>query len=307
MALRLLQSAGNGLSKNVAAAAKTALERAGVKVDLVSLDKADSIESVANEKNLLAAPLAFEHQLALANYFGLHTKVINSAAARKFRGKDNQDINIIAVLSLLHRLQATSSKINSANILGSSSFADAGRRAQALRGDVSNTLRKTVELGLKIASEQKAEAVPVTVVTKPQTKSRATDDKQLFELAEQVQERNQTKQGYDKVALSEKPTGYVYNQLLVYPEKLGVLLVPPEEFSTTIGDIVLGVSGGKGVTPVQYVGDNVTVFTAATSTSGNPTALLLSAADLLEKQGQTDAANKVRSEAGKAPAAAGKA
>jgi isocitrate/isopropylmalate dehydrogenase len=307
MALRLLESAGNGLSTRIAAAAKTALERAGVKVELVSLDKTNAFEKLSNDKNLLAAPLSFEHQLALANYFGLHSKVINTAASRSFRSKGNQDINIIAVLSLLHRLQATSSKLNSASILSNSSFADAGKRAKALRTDVSSTLRKTAELGLKIASEQKAEAVPVTVVTKPLTKSRATDDKLLFELTEEVQERNQTKKGYDKVALSERASGYVFNQLLVYPEKLGVLLVPPEEFSTTISDIVLGVSGGKGVTPVQYVGDDVTLFTAATTASGNPAGLLFSAADLLEKQGQADVANKVRAEAGKAQAGAGKA
>ena len=90
-------------------------------------------------------------------------------------------------------------------------------------------------------------------------------------------------------------------RLVVDPSAFDVLVME-NLFGDILSDLTSGLVGGLGVTPSANVGDDFAVFEAVHGTApdiagkglANPTAVVLSAALLLEHLGETDAARKIQ-------------
>jgi isocitrate dehydrogenase (NAD+) len=90
-------------------------------------------------------------------------------------------------------------------------------------------------------------------------------------------------------------------QLVMYPEKFDVLLLP-NLYGDIVSDLCAGLVGGLGVVPGANMGTDCAVFEAvhgsapdiADKNLANPTALLLSALLMLEHIGERDRAARIR-------------
>lgn len=107
-------------------------------------------------------------------------------------------------------------------------------------------------------------------------------------------------QKYPDIAYEHKLVDNMCMQLVQYPEKYD-LLVLPNLYGDIISDLAAGIVGGLGVAPGANMGEDYAVFEAvhgsAPDIAGkdmvNPTGLLLSTVLMLEHIGETDAAKKL--------------
>ena len=108
--------------------------------------------------------------------------------------------------------------------------------------------------------------------------------------------RNHTAIAYD-----ERIVDAVCMQLVMYPEKFDVLLLP-NLYGDIVSDLCAGLVGGLGVVPGANLGTDCAVFEAvhgsapdiANKNLANPTALLLSALMLLDYIGEAALATRIR-------------
>jgi len=104
-----------------------------------------------------------------------------------------------------------------------------------------------------------------------------------------------------KVACDEKIIDNAAMQLVMNPEQFDVI-VTTNMFGDILSDEMAGLIGGLGLAPSANVGEEVAIFEAVHGTApdiagkgvANPTALMLSAAMMLEHLGELDAGRRVR-------------
>ena len=107
---------------------------------------------------------------------------------------------------------------------------------------------------------------------------------------------------YPEVELDDRIIDAMAMQLVTRPEQFEVI-VTTNLFGDILSDLAAGLVGGLGVAPSANVGDGLSIFEAIHGTApdiagkgvANPTALILSAAMMLERLGYLDRANAVRS------------
>jgi len=95
-------------------------------------------------------------------------------------------------------------------------------------------------------------------------------------------------------------------QLVLYPEKFDVLLLP-NLYGDIVSDLCAGLVGGLGVVPGANMGERCAVFEAvhgsapdiADKNLANPTALLLSALMMLDHIGERQRAERIRAALGR--------
>ena len=107
-------------------------------------------------------------------------------------------------------------------------------------------------------------------------------------------------QKYPDIAYEHKLVDNMCMQLVQYPEKYDVLVLP-NLYGDIISDLAAGIVGGLGVAPGANMGEDYAVFEAvhgsAPDIAGkdmvNPTGLLLSTVLMLEHLGEMDAAKRL--------------
>jgi isocitrate dehydrogenase (NAD+) len=106
---------------------------------------------------------------------------------------------------------------------------------------------------------------------------------------------------YPFIQVEEKPIDLVAMQLVLDPTQFDVLLME-NLYGDIVSDLCSGLVGGLGIVPGANIGDTCAVFEAvhgsapdiAGQNKANPTALVLSAAMMLEHIGERVAAQRVR-------------
>ena len=105
---------------------------------------------------------------------------------------------------------------------------------------------------------------------------------------------------YGDVAYDERIVDAACMHLVMYPERLDVLLLP-NLYGDIVSDLCAGLVGGLGVVPGANIGTEAAVFEAvhgsapdiADQNLANPTALLLSGLLMLEHIGEREAAGRI--------------
>lgn len=151
---------------------------------------------------------------------------------------------------------------------------------------------KTAALAVKAAADMSA--TKITVLTKPQTAFKEHNALFLAAVKASAEETG--------VSVEVQTSQQVTNNALMFTKNLGVVVSPDYTASDNFEAISAGIAGGNGLASKAYTSDDATVHVAAAS--GNPTALLVSAARALKASG--DAATAAKIEAGLQKAYAGK-
>ena len=106
---------------------------------------------------------------------------------------------------------------------------------------------------------------------------------------------------HTEVAYDERIVDAVCMQLVMFPERFDVLVLP-NLYGDIVSDLCAGLVGGLGVVPGANLGTEIAVFEAvhgsapdiANKNLANPTALLLSGLMMLDHIGERDAAGRIR-------------
>ena len=106
---------------------------------------------------------------------------------------------------------------------------------------------------------------------------------------------------YIDVSYDERIVDAACMQLVMYPEKFDVLLLP-NLYGDIVSDLCAGLVGGLGVVPGANLGRDAAVFEAVHGSApdiahknlANPTALLLSALMMLDHIGEREKADRIR-------------
>jgi isocitrate dehydrogenase (NAD+) len=106
---------------------------------------------------------------------------------------------------------------------------------------------------------------------------------------------------YPEVPYDERIVDAVCMQLVLFPERFDVLVLP-NLYGDIVSDLCAGLVGGLGVVPGANIGDDTAVFEAVHGTApdiagqnlANPIALLLSALMMLEHIEEQEAASRIR-------------
>ena len=112
--------------------------------------------------------------------------------------------------------------------------------------------------------------------------------------------------GNTDITYDERIVDAVCMQLVMFPEKFDVLLLP-NLYGDIVSDLCAGLVGGLGVVPGANIGHDIAVFEAvhgsapdiASKNLANPTALLLSALMMLDHMGEADGAARIRAALGR--------
>ena len=115
---------------------------------------------------------------------------------------------------------------------------------------------------------------------------------------------------FSDITYDERIVDAACMHLVMYPEKLDVLLLP-NLYGDIVSDLCAGLVGGLGVVPGANIGTEAAVFEAvhgsapdiADQNLANPTALLLSGLLMLEHIGEREAAARIRGALGRVLAA----
>lgn len=108
-------------------------------------------------------------------------------------------------------------------------------------------------------------------------------------------------QAYPDIELKEVIIDNMCMQLVMYPEKYGVI-VTTNLYGDILSDLCAGLIGGLGMIPGANIGTDIAIFEAvhgsapdiAGQQKANPIALTLSGAMMLDYLGETDKASKIR-------------
>jgi isocitrate dehydrogenase (NAD+) len=111
---------------------------------------------------------------------------------------------------------------------------------------------------------------------------------------------------HTEVTYDERIVDAVCMQLVMFPERFDVLLLP-NLYGDIVSDLCAGLVGGLGVVPGANMGTDCAVFEAvhgsapdiASKNLANPTALLLSALMMLDHIAEHQAAARIRSALGR--------
>lgn len=106
---------------------------------------------------------------------------------------------------------------------------------------------------------------------------------------------------YPEIEYEEKIVDNMCMQLVMYPEKYDVLVLP-NLYGDIMSDLASGLIGGLGLTPGANIGDGIGIFEAvhgsapdiAGKNMANPTACILSAAMMLDYIGEKEGAQRIR-------------
>lgn len=106
---------------------------------------------------------------------------------------------------------------------------------------------------------------------------------------------------YPEIAYEEVIVDNMCMQLVMYPEKYD-LLVLPNLYGDIVSDLAAGLVGGLGLVPGGNIGDDIAIFEAVHGSApdiagknlANPTACILSAAMMLDYLGEKTAAEGIR-------------
>ena len=106
---------------------------------------------------------------------------------------------------------------------------------------------------------------------------------------------------FTDISYDERIVDAVSMQLVMYPEKFDVLLLP-NLYGDIVSDLCAGLVGGLGVVPGANLGEDAAVFEAvhgsapdiALKNLANPTALLLSGLMMLDHLGERDTGARIR-------------
>lgn len=106
---------------------------------------------------------------------------------------------------------------------------------------------------------------------------------------------------YPEIKLKEVIIDNMCMQLVMYPEKYGVI-VTTNLYGDILSDLCAGLIGGLGMIPGANIGNDIAIFEAvhgsapdiAGQQKANPIALTLSGAMMLDYLGETDKANMIR-------------
>jgi isocitrate dehydrogenase (NAD+) len=106
---------------------------------------------------------------------------------------------------------------------------------------------------------------------------------------------------HTEVAYDERIVDAACMQLVMFPERFDVLVLP-NLYGDIVSDLCAGLVGGLGVVPGANLGSENAVFEAvhgsapdiANKNLANPTALLLSGLMMLDHLGERDAASRIR-------------
>ncbi len=112
---------------------------------------------------------------------------------------------------------------------------------------------------------------------------------------------NQIKDEYPNIEADDKIVDNICMQLVMYPENYDVLVMT-NLYGDIISDLASGLIGGLGLLPGANISEEFAVFEAVHGSApdiagqniANPTALLLSAALMLDHLGETENAKKIR-------------
>ncbi|MFV0380784.1 MAG: isocitrate/isopropylmalate dehydrogenase family protein [Breznakia sp.] len=112
---------------------------------------------------------------------------------------------------------------------------------------------------------------------------------------------NEIKQQYPQIETNDMIVDNVCMQLVMYPEKFDVMVMP-NLYGDIISDLTSGLIGGLGLLPSSNIGDEFTLFEAvhgsapdiAGQNKANPIALLLAACLMLDYLEYPKEANRIR-------------
>ena len=116
-----------------------------------------------------------------------------------------------------------------------------------------------------------------------------------------LESTRKTARDHTDISYDERIVDAVCMQLVMFPERFDVLLLP-NLYGDIVSDLCAGLVGGLGVVPGANMGTGIAVFEAvhgsapdiANKNLANPTALLLSAVMMLDHLGERDAAERIR-------------
>jgi hypothetical protein len=277
MSLKILTSTQ---SRQIAEALKAALQKVNIAAEFIP-------SSSATDGRYIAVPLPFNEQVALANRLQLHSKVVS--AHNRVKGGPYEGVAVSHVTNLANYHTKLASKFHSLETYSKAGFADAGKQYQEIYAELATHFAATAKLALSIAAASRDSRL--SVVTRPAGKYNPQLDAIL---AEVVESHVKQEKKFEKVAVTNVRLAQVANGLVVTPEKYSVIVSSPEGESYKLANIVVGLGGGKGVTPVTYFGSHENaVYTASNNAEQASTATILSAARYLEAQGKANEAKKL--------------
>ena len=181
------------------------------------------------------------------------------------------------------------------------------RISQIVEESGQGTIREDAGLSLKVISRRGSERIvrfafdyardngrnQVTTVTKDNIMKHT--DGLFSEIARKVA------QDYPKVRHEEMLVDALAMQLVRYPERFDVLVLP-NLYGDIISDLCAGLIGGLGIAPGANFGDNIAIFEAvhgsvpkyAGLNKANPMAMMLSGALMLHHLGEIEAAKRLK-------------
>jgi isocitrate dehydrogenase (NAD+) len=121
-----------------------------------------------------------------------------------------------------------------------------------------------------------------------------------------LESTRKTARDHTDVSYDERIVDAVCMQLVMFPERFDVLLLP-NLYGDIVSDLCAGLVGGLGVVPGANMGTDIAVFEAvhgsapdiANKNLANPTALLLSAVMMLDYLGENGTADRIRQALGR--------
>jgi isocitrate dehydrogenase (NAD+) len=116
-----------------------------------------------------------------------------------------------------------------------------------------------------------------------------------------LESTRKTARDHTDISYDERIVDAMCMQLVMFPERFDVLLLP-NLYGDIVSDLCAGLVGGLGVVPGANMGTDIAVFEAvhgsapdiANKNLANPTALLLSAVMMLDYLGERAAAERIR-------------
>ena len=178
---------------------------------------------------------------------------------------------------------------------------------QYLKNEMSVNIDEDASIGLKPISIRKSERVFRFAFEYARNRNRRTvtgvHKANIMKFTDGLFGRigDQVSKDYPSVEYGERLIDNLCMQLVMRPEQFDVLVLP-NLYGDIVSDLCAGLVGGLGVAPGANIGKDIAIFEAvhgsapkyAGMNKANPTALILSAAMMLEHIGQSKAGDALR-------------
>eukprot|EP00993_Chasmostoma_nieuportense_P002615 NODE_3396_length_975_cov_447.563679_g2549_i1.p1 GENE.NODE_3396_length_975_cov_447.563679_g2549_i1~~NODE_3396_length_975_cov_447.563679_g2549_i1.p1 ORF type:complete len:289 (+),score=88.24 NODE_3396_length_975_cov_447.563679_g2549_i1:59-925(+) len=169
--------------------------------------------------------------------------------------------------------------------------------AKFFETEAHDSLLGTLRLACDMAVANKKERSVVTAVHKPLGPLTSQYDALLNALVKQERDRRVDEFRLAGVSLETSPIGTYWPKMLMYPEGLAFVVVPPTKYGTELEQLLMGMGGGPAMASQRLTTNtrecNIHTSGAADATE-NPTGFLLAVVEMLSEMNLTTEADKLR-------------